>query len=311
MLLGHKGQVLRTETRLLWGSIRIHLDLLVRTSRIHRNLSLIDEGLLWLPLVLLQTRFQLWLRLWLLPHGALQRKQVAVHFGGHARERRLFVDNTKFAQDGNIKVGWEADRAGLREVSKPRTERKFAISVAVVVGTVRLLAGVSVQAGLHLEEVGVELLLLPAMTEGALVLELAAVLVGSDEVLGVPVRAHLLRVGEHRGFAPVVLPVVRVHAHVSLVVVLSVGAPHSLEVEDVEVHVRLELLNQLHRQLTLGVGEGAELAVLALRMAVEVRRTELGFVFVWMIKLFNSIVSLITCILIWTILMVLYIPAFL
>lgn len=107
------------------------------------------------------------------------------------------------------------------------------------------------------------------------------------------------------------MPVVSVHTHVSLVVVLAVGAPHSLEVEHVEVHVGLELLNQLHRQLALSVRERAELTVLALRMAIQVRRAELGLVLVWVVELLHTVVRLVAAVLVGAVLVVLYVPALL
>ena len=42
-----------------------------------------------------------------------------------------------------------------------------------------------------------------------------------------------------------------VDTHIPLMVIFSVRTPHRLEMENVEVHVRLELLNQLHGQLPL------------------------------------------------------------
>jgi hypothetical protein len=38
----------------------------------------------------------------------------------------------------------------------------------------------------------------------------------------------------------------RVDAHIPLVVVFPVGTPHRLEVEEVEVEVRLKLLDEFH-----------------------------------------------------------------
>lgn len=173
---------------------------------------------------------------------------------------------------------------------EPLRKRLLLILLIVEVGTVGLLTGLAMQTGLDLEEVRVELLFLPPVTVLALVLKLAAVLVRSDYFLCVPVLAQLIRVGEDGRLSPVVLPVVSVHTDVSLVVVLLVRTPNSFEVEEVEVHVRLELLNQLHGQVVLVVSKGTEVTILT-DVSIEVGLTELGFVLVRMVKLLHSVVG--------------------
>lgn len=42
-----------------------------------------------------------------------------------------------------------------------------------------------------------------------------------------------------------------VDTHIPLMIIFSVRTPDRLEMENVEVHVRLELLNQLHGELPL------------------------------------------------------------
>jgi hypothetical protein len=46
-------------------------------------------------------------------------------------------------------------------------------------------------------------------------------------------------------FPPIILPVVSIDTDISFMVVFLVGAPDSLEMEQVEVHVRFHLLNEL------------------------------------------------------------------
>lgn len=76
-------------------------------------------------------------------------------------------------------------------------------------------------------------------------------------------------------------------------IVLTVGAPNSLEVKEVEIHIDVVLLNQLDRDLLLIVREAAELLVLAADI-VQVRLTELRLVFVWVIKGLHFVVRTIT-----------------
>ena len=99
------------------------------------------------------------------------------------------------------------------------------------------------QALLELEVIWVEFLFFPAMAGGATILKGAAILVRRYKVLSVPIFAHVLRVAEDRRFPSVILPVVRINADISFMVIFSVGAPYCLEVEYVEIHVWLELLN--------------------------------------------------------------------
>jgi hypothetical protein len=106
------------------------------------------------------------------------------------------------------------------------------------------LARCPMQALLDLEVIRMEFLFLPPVAERAFVFMLAAIFVRRDEVLGMPIGAHLFLVLENGRFSPVVLPVVGIDAHVPLVVVFSVGTPYCLEVENVEIHIWLKLLNQ-------------------------------------------------------------------
>ena len=82
-----------------------------------------------------------------------------------------------------------------------------------------------------------------------------------------------------------------IYTDLSVVVILAIWAPNSLEVEHVEIHVNVIFFNHLHRQFVLAVSKGAELLVLTLWSLpwLEEGRAELGFVFVWMIEFFNSV----------------------
>ena len=47
-------------------------------------------------------------------------------------------------------------------------------------------------------------------------------------------------------FPPEILPVMCIYAYFSVVIILTVGAPNSLKVEHVEVHIDVILLNHLN-----------------------------------------------------------------
>ncbi len=118
--------------------------------------------------------------------------------------------------------------------------------LAVIIGAVRLLATGRVLARLDFQEVRVILLFLPAMRVQALILICAALLVRTYKVVDLPLRTHLATVQKDGGSASIVLPVVCIDANFTIMVILTVRAPHSLEMEHIEVHVDIELLDQLY-----------------------------------------------------------------
>lgn len=132
------------------------------------------------------------------------------------------------------------------KVSEPFASRQYLVFVVVEVRAVSFGAVYAVLALLLLEEARMILLLLPPVREAALVLEVAAVSEGGDEGVRLPVRAHFVAVRELVGFAAVVLPVVSVETHFAVVVIFFVGAPHCLEMVQVEVRVDFVFLDHFH-----------------------------------------------------------------
>jgi hypothetical protein len=119
-------------------------------------------------------------------------------------------------------------------------------------------------ASFGLEISGMILLLLPPMAVLTLVAFGAAVMVGGDEFVGVrPVDTEVFAIVIQRWLPAIVLPIVGIYAGSPVVRVLLVGAPHSLEMEYVEVHVWHVLLNQIDRDVVCRMSEGAKLFVLA------------------------------------------------
>lgn len=82
----------------------------------------------------------------------------------------------------------------------------------------------------------VELLLLPSVAVCAVLKALAALFVASDEGAALPIFTKLRVIPEERGLTPEVLEVMRVHA-LRLVMLVIVGAPLSLEIEQVKIEV--------------------------------------------------------------------------
>jgi hypothetical protein len=70
-----------------------------------------------------------------------------------------------------------------------------------------------------------------------------------------------------------------VNTLIALVVFIGEGAPHSLEVKQVEVDVMFHLFKHSDGEFGLVVGEGADVAVLAVGQLVWVRGAELVLYF--------------------------------
>lgn len=94
-------------------------------------------------------------------------------------------------------------------------------------------------AFLHAVVHGVVLLLLPAVAAAATVLKLAAILVGLGVFLCLPKLALVIAVLVNVRLPSEVLPVVRVDAYVTLVLLVTKRTPHSLEVKHIEVGIVL------------------------------------------------------------------------
>ena len=145
-------------------------------------------------------------------------------------------------------------------------------------------------------------LFLPSMGKLALVLIRTALRVRSDEIVRFPIRAHFARIRENWGPSPIVLPIVCVNAYFSVVVVLTVGTPDCLEVEHVEIHVNLIVLDQLNWELCLIMRKWTKFLVIAFCIFdwFKIRRAEFCFVLVRMVEFFNSVMSFVTTIPVWT-----------
>jgi hypothetical protein len=140
---------------------------------------------------------------------------------------------------------------------------------------------------------GMKLLFFPSVAELAGLESFASLFVAGDEGPALPVFAELGVVSEQVGFPSVVLEVVGIHA-LGFVVVVVVGAPLSLEVEDVEVEVlilRKDMVDESHLDIFDGVGERAVVSVLALGDLVGEEVTELGLVLVFVVESLYSVVG--------------------
>ena len=147
-------------------------------------------------------------------------------------------------------------------------------------------------------------LFLPTMGKLALVLIRTAFRVRCDEIICLPIRAHLAWIRENWRPPSIVLPIVGVNAYFTIMVVLAVGTPDCFEVKHVEIHVNFVVLNQLHWELCLIMCEWTKFLVIALCIFYwfKIRRAEFCFVLIRMIEFFNSVMSFVTTFTVWAIL---------
>lgn len=172
----------------------------------------------------------------------------------------------------------------------------------MVVGAMWFGTSLAMLALLDLQKVWMIFLLLPSMRVLTLVLIRATFSVWCNEAVSLPIWAHFARVREHRWLSTIVLPVVSIHTNLAIVIIFTVRTPHSLEVEHVEVHVNFIIFNKFYRQLLSIVGEGTKFLIIAflILMRFKIRGTKFSFVFIWVIKFLDSVMSSVTSVTIWT-----------
>jgi len=83
---------------------------------------------------------------------------------------------------------------------------------------------------------------LPPVALTTAILQLAPVSVGPCILLGLPKSTLRVKIVVNMGWSPVVLPIMRVHTLISLVLLVAKRTPHCLEVKQVEVSVTLHSL---------------------------------------------------------------------
>ena len=138
-------------------------------------------------------------------------------------------------------------------------------------------------------------LFLPSMAKWAPVFEVAPIFIWSDEIFCVPILAHIHAIVKDGRLSSIILPIVGINTYISFMIIFSIWTPNGLKVKDIEVHVRLKLFYKLYRKFSFIMREWAKLSIIAFFvLSIQVWWTKLCFVFVWMIKLLNSVMGLIT-----------------
>lgn len=169
------------------------------------------------------------------------------------------------------------------------------LSLTVIVWAVLLATICRVVARVDLVIVRVVLLLFPAVAVETAVLQVTSIAVGLRLLLGAPEAALLPRgiLVDVRA-SPEVLPVVRILAlvtHMTAHLIIE-GTPGRLEVEHVEVGIRLHLVEQINRQLLLRVSESTEVSEVTRFDTVRPLVTELGLILLGMVEGLHTVVGL-------------------
>lgn len=134
----------------------------------------------------------------------------------------------------------------------------------------------------------------PAMAEGACRAVRASDFIVGDEGIRVPGRARfrvVIRGVNDARPASIVLPIMRVHAHATIMIDVVEGTPDRFIEEDIEIDIVRVVVNELNVNVGFGVGERAEDAVLARLAIVRVLRAEFRLVLVWAVQLFDFVVA--------------------
>jgi hypothetical protein len=138
----------------------------------------------------------------------------------------------------------------------------------------------------------------------ASVLKRAAISVGLGFLLGAPDHALVGRVVVDVHFPTEVLPVVGVDTGIAgmiLIFFVAERAPDSFKVEQIEVNVLFHPVQVVDRQFIFMVSERAHLAELALVQIVRVRLAEFGLVLLWVVEVFDCVVSTVAVISEWAV----------
>jgi len=138
----------------------------------------------------------------------------------------------------------------------------------------------------------VVLLFFPAMTKTASVLILTAIGVSPDKVFDLPVRTKILLVIVDMWFAPQILPVMSIHA-TFFIMIFTPWAPNCLKVEHIKVRTfGFNIVKEVDCYFFLRMSKGTHFSIITVDHIVRVCLAKLTFVFLRVIELFDSIVSL-------------------
>lgn len=138
-------------------------------------------------------------------------------------------------------IAREGNSSSLWKILEPHIQWLFLIRVIMKIGTMRLLAFISMKAFFNFEELWVIFLFFPAMRKLALVILGTPVLIRLDKSFCLPVIAQFRSIGVEVRLSSVILPVMSIDTNISFMIIFSIRTPHSLKMINIEIHIRDKL----------------------------------------------------------------------
>ena len=154
------------------------------------------------------------------------------------------MNHAYISKDWNIKIRRKRYNSCFREIFEPVTQLILSICFTVIVWTMRFFTRVPMQTLLHFKIVRMKLLFFPAMAVRTFIFQWTAIFIRSNEVFGMPILAHIFWIIENWRFPSIVLPVMCINTDISFMIIFSIRAPNSFEVENIEIHIWFKLLYQ-------------------------------------------------------------------
>lgn len=145
-------------------------------------------------------------------------------------------------------------------------------------------------------------LFFPAMTLHAPIFILASIFVTTNEWPRSPIGALVFGVLVKLGLSSEVLPVMCINTYVTLMLTFVIGTPYRFEMEHIEIYILLKLIYELHWDFSFWMGKWTVFSILTFTCAINIWWAKLGFILIRMVEFFNSIMSLLACVTIRTIL---------
>ena len=196
--------------------------------------------------------------------GSLKSVLIAYDFSRQSRERSLFPSHDVHFSTILIKVEISMERVSptLREIMKHFCSKYTFVFLTMIIRTVTLRALQTSLTLFKFEEIRMVLLLLPSMRLLTSILLRTSISVRANKMISLPVITHSCRISKYLWLASIILPVMRVNAHLSVMIIISVWTPDGFEVIKVEVHIYFVIFNQFDRKFFTGVSKAAIFRIL-------------------------------------------------
>ena len=170
--------------------------------------------------------------------------------------------------------------------------RKASLIFMMEEGAFKIFGTLGFKTWLSLILEWMEFLFFPTVRHRTSSLKLAPLFIFSYKGTCLPARTNVpWIIFKYLRLSSEVLPVMSVLTH-SLVVLLIIRAPFSLEVIQIEVRIFVHLMNKTSLDLPRRMSEWAELSIFTSIKVLGVSGTETGLVFLYMVESFHSIVRI-------------------